>query len=145
MDLIQFVYHSRMVIARSGLSRLAEFSLIHKTAVKNNRFNGISGFLVFSKDKFIQVLEGERKLVFETFDRIKRDDRHTDITVLGAAPCQSRAFPDWLMGAMSDDVQIQEAMLGAGIGGNTDITRLNAGQIIKVFSMLADRPKAAAR
>jgi blue light- and temperature-responsive anti-repressor len=145
MDLIQLVYHSRMVIARSGLSRLAEFSLIHKIAVKNNRFNGISGFLVFSKDKFIQVLEGERKLVFQTFERIKRDDRHTDVTVLDVTPCKSRVFPDWLMGAMSDDLKIQEAMLEAGIGGSTDLTRLNARQIIAVFSMLSDRPKAAAR
>ena len=145
MDTIQLVYHSRMVIARSGLSRLAEFSQIHKTAVKNNRFNGISGFLVFSKDKFIQVLEGERQLVFETLERIKRDDRHTDVTVVGVSPCQSRAFPDWLMGAMSDDLHIQEAMLEAGISGSADLTRLTAKQIIAVFSALSERPKTAAR
>jgi Leucine-rich repeat (LRR) protein len=145
MDLIQLVYHSRMVIARSGLSRLAEFSLIHKTALKNNRFNGISGFLVFTKDKFIQVLEGERKLVFETFERIKHDDRHSDVTVLDISPSKSRAFPNWLMGALSDDMQIQEAMLEAGVGGNTDLTRLNSRQIIAVFSILSERPKAVVR
>jgi blue light- and temperature-responsive anti-repressor len=139
MNLVQLVYHSRMADSSPGLSRLASFRQIHDTAMKTNRLNAISGFLVFTQKHFIQVLEGNRDAVLATYERIKRDMRHTDITLLDIKPTQWRAFPSWLMGAMQDDITIQEAMLNAGVGNVSDVTKLNAAQIIKIFSILADR------
>jgi CRISPR/Cas system-associated protein endoribonuclease Cas2 len=144
MSLVQLVYHSRMTDTKPGLSRLANFRLIHATAMKVNRLNGISGFLIFTASNFVQVLEGARDAVEETYERIKRDPRHCDITLVGIEPKQFRSFSNWLMGAMNNDVDIQEAMLSAGLGNSTDLTRLNAKQIVAVCSALAEKAERKA-
>jgi Sensors of blue-light using FAD len=139
MSLVQLVYHSRMIDTSAGLSRLANFRLIHDTAMKINRLNSISGFLIFTTAHFVQVLEGQREAVVETYERIKRDPRHHDVTLVSLASAQFRSFPTWLMGAIHDDVAIQEAMLNAGVGNSNDLTRLNAKQIIAICSAMSDR------
>jgi Sensors of blue-light using FAD len=139
MSVVQLIYHSRMTDTAAGLSRLANFRLIHATAMQINRLNGISGFLIFTSTHFVQVLEGSREAVMETYERINRDTRHTDITLVGILPVEYRSFPNWLMGAMNDDFAIQEAMLRVGIGNTKDLTKLTAKQIIAICAALSER------
>ncbi len=144
MKIVQLVYSSRMNIEPGGLTRLATFRQIHQTAVARNKLSNVSGFLVFTRNNFIQVLEGSQVDVQATFDRIKTDNRHTDFNIIDTLHCHSRAFPNWLMGAMHDDIVVQEAMLNAGISGNADLTRLSAKQIIAIFSVLSNRTEGVA-
>jgi len=64
---------------------------------KNNVKAGVTGLLLYIDGGFMQVLEGEAAAVTETFDRISRDRRHWNTTVLldRDAP---RAFGEWSMG-----------------------------------------------
>ena len=57
----------------------------------------MSGALLFSDRYFGQILEGDRKAVTETFCRISRNPRHSDIVMLRALPIGQRTFVDWSM------------------------------------------------
>jgi hypothetical protein len=63
-----------------------------------NRAAAVTGLLLFHDGTFFQVLEGERKDVLETFERIAADPRHRDIRVLFREGVGERLFADWSMG-----------------------------------------------
>jgi hypothetical protein len=66
---------------------------------KNNARDGVTGVLLHLDGAFLQVLEGDEDAVAKAVDRIRRDPRHSNITVLldRAAP---RAFSEWSMGLL---------------------------------------------
>ncbi|MEJ2517331.1 MAG: BLUF domain-containing protein [Methyloceanibacter sp.] len=66
-------------------------------ARKNNEENGITGALICREDLFIQMLEGPRDKVTETFARIERDERHVNVTELFCREINQRLFPEWSM------------------------------------------------
>lgn len=67
----------------------------------HNAKAGITGMLVFVRDRFIQVLEGEQKAVEELYERIKKDNRHKKIQILLEGHLPSRLFGSWSMGFKS--------------------------------------------
>ncbi|NBN78390.1 hypothetical protein GWI72_08935 [Microvirga tunisiensis] len=68
-------------------------SLIDRSR-SNNAHNGITGCLLFTGEVFLQVLEGPQTDVEDTFGRISRDPRHTDVRVLSEGPVKDRSFSD---------------------------------------------------
>jgi hypothetical protein len=93
MDLIQLIYVSSMV--GSDESMLAS---IHSHAVRNNTTHAVTGMLLYLDGHFLQVLEGERKIVHHTFDKIKKDPRHKDVALLMVRPIAEKEFSHWNMG-----------------------------------------------
>ena len=57
-----------------------------------NLDNNISGFLVHKDSNFIQLLEGEEKIVKNLFERIKEDNRHKDIIPIIQEKFPHRSF-----------------------------------------------------
>lgn len=85
----------------SGLDASALESEIQKILVvsrRNNSLAGVTGALLFNSSCFAQVIEGPGQAVEQTFERIQRDPRHCDITVLEMAETETREFPTWSMG-----------------------------------------------
>lgn len=60
-----------------------------------NRFNDITGLLVFDGKRFIQALEGEANTVIATMNRIYNDRRHTKIVMMEDRNIVSRQFGSW--------------------------------------------------
>jgi hypothetical protein len=46
---------------------------------------------------FMQMLEGPRAVVTDTFGRIQADDRHVDVVLLHVGDTLERFFPGWTM------------------------------------------------
>ena len=92
MALMQLVYASRPF----GYDDLT-LSGILNAARLNNKQNAVTGCLICREDLFLQMLEGSQAAVLETFERIKRDDRHTEIVTLICEDLDARLFPDWAM------------------------------------------------
>nr|WP_315483274.1 BLUF domain-containing protein [uncultured Undibacterium sp.] len=92
MNLIQLVYVSRLAGDESVLQS------IHSHAVRNNTAHIITGKLLYCSGRFLQVLEGEPAQVHRTFDLIKADPRHRDVTLLMEQTISERAYPRWNMG-----------------------------------------------
>ena len=67
----------------------------------NNPQQGITGILCFSDNIFIQVLEGGRDEVCETYNKIVRDDRHREVRILTYDEISERRFGGWTMGQVN--------------------------------------------
>ncbi|MFZ6799271.1 BLUF domain-containing protein [Undibacterium sp. Di24W] len=93
MSLLQLIYASDL----SG-SNESELSTILSASVRNNEKNGITGMLVYKNGRFLQVLEGKKENVLETYGRIGKDPRHQSIVLLLKDAIESRDFKDWSMG-----------------------------------------------
>lgn len=63
-----------------------------------NAANGVTGMLLYSNSTFIQVLEGEDRVIDELLDRIEEDPRHTDIKLLQRKRIDRREYVGWNMG-----------------------------------------------
>jgi hypothetical protein len=76
----------------------ADLEEILAVSRKNNLSAGLSGLLLYCADSFLQVLEGDLEPLESAYERIERDDRHTELRRLTFAPVESRRFPEWTMG-----------------------------------------------
>lgn len=92
MSLVRLVYGSRPF----GFDDLALQGILG-TAQRNNERDKITGALICREDLYIQFLEGERSKVECTYDRICKDDRHTDIQLILYENVDLRLFPMWSM------------------------------------------------
>lgn len=88
----QLVYVSRP----RGLDGTMLESILRTACVENGR-RGITGVLVSRDDIFLQLLEGPRRAVSETFARIMRDPRHAEVVLLGMQDADFRLFGGWQM------------------------------------------------
>lgn len=69
------------------------------TARRNNNRNNITGFLAYLPNGvIIQILEGEQDVVLQTFERISKDPRHTNTSIVFESEGDERQFFDWSMG-----------------------------------------------
>jgi hypothetical protein len=64
----------------------------------NNEQKNITGLLLYSEGNFIQILEGSKEDVMDTFEKIKLDTRHKNIIIIVNEETESRTFSDWSMG-----------------------------------------------
>ena len=94
--LYRLAYFSRNIID-SSLDMSAEVQQILHVCRLNNQKVGVTGALLFNNSCFAQVLEGPLDAVERTFERIQRDMRHSDVTVLELEPASEREFPEWSM------------------------------------------------
>ncbi|MBR0995667.1 BLUF domain-containing protein [Bradyrhizobium japonicum] len=93
--LLRLTYQSRNLLKRPNGS--SELLNIVRSAERNNLALALTGALLFDKDQFFQVLEGEANRVTGLFVRIAQDARHTDICLIDAKSVFDRRFPNWSM------------------------------------------------
>ncbi|MFM1907862.1 MAG: hypothetical protein RLZZ591_1539 [Pseudomonadota bacterium] len=103
MEFTQLIYVSDLVDRNEG-----ELGPILESAIRHNREDDITGMLLYSGGNFLQVLEGSKDQVDQTYKRICRDPRHANIIVLMEEKVTERHFGDWSMGYRqlgADDVE----------------------------------------
>jgi hypothetical protein len=76
---------------------------------KNNAEQGITGLLLISKRNIVQVLEGAKEPLKQLLEKIRRDPRHRQVTILSFDPAPKRSFKDWSMGYKRIEVSEFEA------------------------------------
>ncbi|MDO1450991.1 BLUF domain-containing protein [Rhodocytophaga aerolata] len=91
--LAQLVY----VSSRKSTCSDQEIEKILSACQKNNPHVEATGVLLYSKDKFIQYLEGDSKQLLSLFDKIKQDSRHEQVRMISYGPIKEKAFPSWHM------------------------------------------------
>ncbi len=98
-QLVALVYTSK-AHSKTDLTVLCN---ILKTSQSLNVQDQITGFLSFRENIFLQLLEGPKSKVMECFERIKNDQRHSQITVQGICDIDHRSMPDWSMGIINSN------------------------------------------
>ena len=128
----QLIYYSRNTVQGDGRAMLANMREILAASQRNNARDGITGFLIFDKTWFVQILEGDRAQVTETYARIDRDTRHAAATILNVRDVPARLFPNWTMGGAMRTPEVQEVYLQHGFGGPLEPARLKSDQIVRL-------------
>jgi hypothetical protein len=99
MALYRLIYVSQAV-AGIGYSDLID---IMQKSEKNNLPVGITGMLSFGDSMFLQVLEGSRRTVSQTYNRILVDKRHVNAELVDFSEIEHRDFALWSMKAVQID------------------------------------------
>ncbi|MBE7213005.1 MAG: BLUF domain-containing protein [Gluconacetobacter diazotrophicus] len=108
-DLFQVLYCSRNRFP-GGVERMPEWiDAILLVSRRNNARDRITGGLLFSGERFAQVLEGPMEKVTAAFERIQCDERHGDVVVLRSGPIAERNFASWAMGFANSDAAMLPA------------------------------------
>lgn len=123
----QLVYHSRFTGTGGALSTVRE--ILAKSQDNNVRDN-VTGFLIFDKASFVQVLEGETAAVEDAYTRILGDTRHTDITLVATREIATRDFPEWSMGGFLRNAEVQHIYARHGVEDGLDPATLTCAQVV---------------
>ena len=72
---------------------------------QKNHATGVTGLLLYDGyGTFVQALEGDSEVLTTLYAKIKLDERHTRVNLLGETPISKRSFPDWRMGFKNLDL-----------------------------------------
>ncbi|HET8858931.1 BLUF domain-containing protein [Marivirga sp.] len=93
--LSQLVYVSN----RTNKPSEKEIEDILEACKRNNPDLGITGALLYSDEKFLQLVEGENSTIMGLYDKIKQDKRHENCVMLSYMPIKEKSFPSWHMGS----------------------------------------------
>ncbi len=93
----RILYCSRNCMIGTLKEQKEEIANILAKSRLNNGRSGITEALLFNSGFFAQVLEGDAAMVEKTFERIQRDMRHDDVSVLECGIVPQRDFPEWSM------------------------------------------------
>jgi len=53
---------------------------------------------LYNDTKFIQLVEGEAKVIMNLYDKIKMDSRHSNCMMISYGAIKEKSFPSWHMG-----------------------------------------------
>jgi len=89
---------------------LDSLKTLFQQAEENNIKNEITGILIYKNKNFLQVFEGESKVVDETFKRIVKNKKHHNIFKIIETNIDSRIFEDYNYGftTISDKTTIRQ-------------------------------------
>ena len=65
---------------------------------QSNAGSGVTGMLLYGNGTFLQVLEGEERVIDGLIEKIRKDARHTDLQILHRRTIERRQYSDWSMG-----------------------------------------------
>lgn len=82
---------SEEIISNDDLNALVQHS------AENNQRENITGMLLLSGDRFLQVLEGGSKSVNRLYGKITQDPRHHDVELVSFESIGTSYFEDWNM------------------------------------------------
>lgn len=137
MPMLRLVYFSQNQIDPARGSVVRVLSQILAASNCNNRLNDITGALVFDEQWFIQALEGERAAVWATFDRLREDERHSDVVVAEAVDLKARMFGNWWMGLATRGAATESAFQPFLRNGRLDPPAMSATDMLSLMEALA--------
>jgi FAD-dependent sensor of blue light len=97
MMLIRLTYFSRNRLDHWYRSRDCGIAEILATSVANNLRDCITGALICDDRWFVQALEGSESKVSAAFERILRDQRHRDVSLVTMQAVAARRFANFAM------------------------------------------------
>ena len=135
-DIYRLVYYSRSEIPGGAETFAKEVAGILAASRRNNAEAGITGALMFSDGSFGQVLEGPRRAIETTFERIQRDPRHSEVSLLAFEPVTSSTFANWSMGYIGADKLKAAVHSGIAAASGFDPSRLGADALFETLHRL---------
>ncbi len=130
------LYCSRNCVEGDAPQQDAEISQILTTARVNNKRQNVTGALLFNAGYFAQVLEGPRDAVEQIFERIQRDDRHGEVTVLECGYGEHRDFSEWSMAYIQPPSEDAIPAIAAMLDHALSTPETSAGNVLDLLRSL---------
>jgi len=139
MILIRLAYFSRNHLDRFNGPMDDRVAEIVATSVANNRRDDITGALVYDSKWFAQILEGCEGVVSRTFERILRDQRHADISLVVMQPINERRFAACPMAAVVHDEDNADLFRHYGESQRFDPSLMRTDRLSDLIEAVMDR------
>lgn len=92
------MYHLVYVSHATHALHEADLLTILNESRVNNKKKEITGMLLYLQERFIQALEGNKAIVNNLYEEIRKDPRHKKVTLILEGNSPHRLFKDWSMG-----------------------------------------------
>lgn len=136
--IVQLAYFSRnTVMADDAVLRLSLEDILAR-ARRNNLRDGITGYLLFNRRWFVQILEGTPEAIASAMQRIEEDPHHTDLTPINQRTIRARSFPEWSMGGAFITSENERIFAKHGFSEDTDPAELTPPGLIALAMDLQD-------
>jgi hypothetical protein len=134
----QIIYCSRLKCAY-GVKDV--YTILKKSRVKNARL-GVSGFLLYKDNRFLQVIEGFNGSVSNLFRIIQDDLRHEEVKLITNDRTRLLQFENWYMGysSLMDDISLEISEYLSSIGQRDvfDPFKIQPSEVRKLFSLFSN-------
>ncbi|MCF8880101.1 BLUF domain-containing protein [Hyphobacterium sp. SN044] len=100
--LYRLIYTSKPMIELRPGALSGDFGRVIRDGMRNNLRDGITGALVHTRCRFIQLMEGERNTIFRTFCRILENPIHEEVALIEFAPAANRSFTRWTVAGWTE-------------------------------------------
>ncbi|MDP9084693.1 MAG: BLUF domain-containing protein [Pseudomonadota bacterium] len=122
----------------------ADLKQILASAIRSNSQCDVTGGLVFNRNYFAQVLEGEFAAVTQTYARISNDPRHTDVCIVDMKPVSKRLFGAWSMGYAGNTKLFEALCKEYGHAGGFDPPGMSANDLLAFILTLVTNEEMVA-
>jgi hypothetical protein len=135
-SLIHVVYASA-ASQEFGIESLTE--LLQQARESNERL-GLTGMLLYSAGSFFQVLEGDPGVIDLLLEKLLRDMRHSQVTIIIREPIARRYFESWSMGFLNITQEELANIIGLNdfFGEGSCFNGLDAGRAKKLLAAFAE-------
>jgi hypothetical protein len=137
----------RLVYVSRSLAEPGEFDAttqdIVAASARNNGQVGVTGLLVGVEGWFLQALEGARRDVSATFERIAKDPRHDALEIITAGPVDARLFGRWSMSARTVTPAAAPVLEMLGGRGGMNPRELDAAGALRLLLTVASVSEGA--
>ena len=93
INMFELIYRS---VALDKINSL-EITKILNISREFNLKNNITGCLLFYKNEFVQILEGDQDVIEKLYAKIEKDTRHSNVILIAKNEKSERTFHNWVM------------------------------------------------
>ncbi len=130
--LAQLIYASEA----SAPMQVDDIEGILNDARRKNRSLDLTGILMFDRQFFLQVIEGDPQQLSDLYARLARDARHKRLKILQFDAISQRSFGDWSMGFAAASNANQQVYLQHGATRLFDPYHLSAAAALAIARAL---------
>ncbi|MBX9776766.1 MAG: BLUF domain-containing protein [Xanthobacteraceae bacterium] len=139
MMLIRLTYFSYNRLNDWYASKDRGVAEILATSVANNLRDCITGALICHDRWFVQELEGAEDKVSAAFERILRDQRHRDVSLVTMQAVSARRFPNFAMACLLPHEDNCDLFRHYGEDEIFDPRKMRADRLSDLIEAMADR------
>lgn len=119
-EILKPIFYLIFTSIESSLFNNNELKSLFNHCKDFNTRNNITGILLYvrelqitkSKGRFMQLLEGDERIIRRLFKKIVNDERHESVVLLQIGKYERRCFTDWSMGFEQSDGELYQSLSG---------------------------------
>ena len=137
MTLSRLIYISEPCFDRACGSTMAQLNSIMASSKRRNQAASVTGALIYDEASFLQILEGDRRVIWQTFSRIADDERHAGCLLVEMVEVAERLFGNWWMGLATRNETTAAVFEPYLVNGSLQADMMSGADILRLARALA--------